>query len=579
MDAIEEIKSRLSIEDVIGDFMELKRAGRNFRGSSPFNSEKTPSFMVSPDKQIWHDFSSGKGGNMFSFIMEVEGLDFKGALELLARKAGVDLSEYRGSNGDYQKKKDKILQALELATKYYQQSFLKSNQAIDYVIKQRGYTRETLTGFRIGYAPNTGTALVDFLQKRGVSEEICQKAGLLIKGYRGKADMFRGRLMIPLADQHGQTIGFTARLLENDEKAPKYINTPATIVYDKSRHIFGLNLAKDAIRQTGFVVIVEGNLDVMASHQVGVKNVVATAGTALTTEQLKIIQRFTSDIRLCFDQDDAGIKAAERSISVAQSVGVQLSIVTIKGAKDPDELIKKDAEKWTQYINEQKYAVDWLIEKYSQQYDIKTALGKKQFTDITLATITKLQDEVQKEHYYKKLAEITDVSIGAIIQKSQELATKPVFHKKSKINLEVEQGQDRYIYEDQLLSLLVAYQTTRRLMQTNPGGLFFHSPERQRVYEYLEANPQSTITTDIPEDLKDVEDYVKILIFKAEELYTKFDANERLRELRDLILKLTKNNEKEQKQQLTHQIKLAEEQGDADAVNKLLEQYNNLIKK
>jgi DNA primase len=579
MDAIEEIKSRLSIEDVVGDYVELKRAGRNFRGLSPFSAEKTPSFMVSPEKQIWHDFSSGKGGNMFSFVMEMEGLEFKGALELLARKAGVELADYRASGGDFQKKKDKILEALELATKYYQQSFVKSEDAINYVLKIRGYTKSTVADFRLGYAPNSGSALADFLKKRGISDEISQKAGLVIRGYRGSADMFRGRLMIPLSDQQGQTIGFTARILVGDEKAPKYINTPATIVYDKSRHIFGLNLAKDAIRQAGFVVIVEGNLDVIASHQAGVKNVAATAGTALTAQQLKILQRFTPDIRLCFDQDKAGINAAERSIAVAQGVGVQLSIVTIEGAKDPDELIKKDAQKWTEFISKPKYAIDWLIDKYTEQFDLKTALGKKQFTGIILNTVNKLEDEVERDHYIQKMADITEVSKEAIIQKSEakgSLDDKP--KRTIKSSFSSTDNLDKYKYEDQLLSLLVTYPITRRLMQTEAGNLFFHSPERQRVYEYLEQNPQATIAVDIPEDLKDVEDYVKIVTFKAEELYDKFDANERLRELRDLISKLTKNNQKEQREQLTEQIKLAEEQGDTEAAKKLLEKYNSIYK-
>ncbi len=582
MDAVEEIKSRLSVEDVVGDYIELKRAGRNFRGLSPFSGEKTPSFMVSPEKQIWHDFSSGKGGNVFSFVMEMEGVEFKGALEILARKAGVDLVPYGNSDSGFKKKKDQTLEALELATKYYQQTILKNEEALSYVTKTRKFNKQTMGDFRIGYSPNNGTALIDFLKKRDISEESIKNAGLGVFRYNGLSDMFRGRVMIPLTDVQGLPIGFTARILSTDNNAPKYINTPATIVYDKSRHVFGLNLAKDAIRQTGFVVIVEGNLDVIASHQAGVKNVVATAGTALTTAQLKILQRFTSDIRLCFDQDKAGITAAERSIAVAQGVGVQLSIIEIIGAKDPDELIKKDVQAWTASIAKPKYAVDWLIDKYKKQYDITSANGKKQFTDILLATISHLEDKVEQDHYLLKLAELIGVSESAIRQKQAQIGKKDNINlRKPKQPEEIIQKPDYYIYEDQLLCLLVSNPTTRRSLETESARLVFHTPERQRVYEYLEANPQARLDPDIPEDLKDVEDYVKILVFKAEELYPNdtFGSNERLRELRDLILKLNQNNQKEKKYQITKEIKQAEKQGDVKQISELLSQYNDLLKK
>lgn len=582
MDAVEEIKSRLSVEDVVGDYIELKRAGRNFRGLSPFSGEKTPSFMVSPEKQIWHDFSSGKGGNIFSFVMEMEGVEFKGALEILARKAGVDLVPYGNNDSGFKKKKDQTLEAIELATKYYQQTLLKNEEALNYVTKTRKFNKQTMGDFRIGYSPNNGTALIDFLKKRGISEESIKNAGLGVSRYNGLSDMFRGRVMIPLTDVQGLPIGFTARILTADENAPKYINTPATIVYDKSRHVFGLNLAKDSIRQAGFVVIVEGNLDVIASHQAGVNNVVATAGTALTTAQLKILQRFTSDIRLCFDQDKAGITAAERSIAVAQGVGVQLSIIEIVGAKDPDELIKKDIQAWQTAVEKPMYAIDWLIDKYKKQFDITSANGKKQFTDVLLVTINHLEDKVEQDHYLLKLAKLIGVSESAIRQKQAQLGkTDNKKLRKPKQPEEIIQKPDSYMYEDQLLCLLVSNPTTRRSLETESVRLVFHTPERQRVYEYLEANPQARLDPDIPEDLKDVEDYVKILVFKAEELYPNdtFGSNERLRELRDLILKLNQNNQKEKKYQITKEIKQAEEQGDEKQISELLSQYNDLLKK
>ena len=292
MDAKEEVKTRLSIEDVISEYVPLKRAGRNWKGLSPFTSEKTASFVVSPEKQIWKDFSSGKGGSMFDFVMEVEGVDFKGALELLARKAGIDLEQYRSSPRQNGPDKERLYQLLDASAKFYQVQFSKHQKALEYVFKKRQFTKETALIWRLGYAPNTGSALRNFAISKGFSEAEIKQAGLSAQGYGGKSqDMFRGRLMIPLQDAQGRVIGFTARLLEgnDDSQGPKYINTPQTVLYDKSRHIYGLHLAKEAIRKSKFVVIVEGNLDVISSHQAGVAQVVATAGTALTEPNLKAL--------------------------------------------------------------------------------------------------------------------------------------------------------------------------------------------------------------------------------------------------------------------------------------------------
>ena len=261
MDAVEEVKNRLSIEDVIGEYVTLKRSGRNFKGLSPFTNEKTPSFVVSPEKQIWKDFSSGKGGSMFDFFMEAEGLDFKAALELLARKSGVDLEQFRPTSKGRGQGKERLYELLELSAKFYQVQFSKNQMTLEYVIKKRQFTKDTALKWRLGYAPNTGSALLKFAKNNGFSDQEMKLAGLSSINYRGQAqDMFRGRLMIPLQDVAGRVIGFTARTLEDNNSAPKYINTPQTVLYDKSRHVYGLHLAKESIRKSNFAVLVEGNL-------------------------------------------------------------------------------------------------------------------------------------------------------------------------------------------------------------------------------------------------------------------------------------------------------------------------------
>lgn len=580
MDAVSEIKQRLSVEDVVAEYVELKRSGRNFKGLSPFNSERTPSFMVSPEKQIWHDFSSGKGGDIFGFVMEMEGVDFKGALEILARKSGVDLSMYGTGDGTVRKKKDAALAVMASAVKYYQQSLVNHKQALEYVTKKRGLRRQTIADFGIGYAPNTGHALVDALKKKNFELADMRLAGLTAGRYNKDSDMFRGRIVIPLFDTQGNPIGFTARLLINDDNAPKYINTPQTILYDKSRHVFGLHLAKDAIRTTKFAVIVEGNMDVISSHQAGYKNVVATAGTAITTHQLKALQRFTGDIRLCFDQDKAGIAAAERAIDVAQSVDVQLSIISLPAGKDPDELIQKDADAWLEAIHSPQYAIDWLIDRYKELHNLKTASGKRAFSDVLAKTVSRLQDSVEQDHYIKLLAKVSEVNEQAIKSKidlirsdEKRVLKKPKIEQDKKIS-------DQEAYQDQLLALITYYPITRRFLETINSEIFvFSTPERQRMFEYLGEQPQATITENVPEDLKDIEDYVKILLLKAEELYAGFDANERLRELQDLMEKLKTKHFKDKRQQLSSEIKQAEAAGDEARVNELLQEFNALIRK
>ena len=370
-DAKEEIKSRLAVEDVVGQYVELKRAGRNLKGHSPWGVDKTPSFMVSPEKGIWHDFSANKGGDIFTFIMEVEGVGFKEALEKLAAQAGVDLTKYSGGDPAVAKKKLRAKEALALATKYYQACLIRSKPVCEYVFYKRNLNRKTVSEFKIGYAPAAGKALLNVLKKRGFTENELNLAGLLNQ-YGG--DLFRDRMAVPFIDTSGNIIGFTARFFGQCE--PKYLNTPETLLFNKSRFVFGLYQAKEAIRRSGFVVIVEGNMDVISSHQAGVKEAVATSGTAMTEQHLKILSNLTSDIRLAYDGDAAGVKATERAIMLAGDLGIDLTVISdYHGAKDPDELIQKDPKLWQDAVKNSIPAVEWLLNKYEENLNLNSKLN------------------------------------------------------------------------------------------------------------------------------------------------------------------------------------------------------------
>jgi DNA primase len=579
MDAVEEVKSRLSIEDVISEYVQLKRAGRNWRGLSPFSNEKTPSFMVSPEKQIWHDFSSGKGGNVFSFVMEVEGLDFKGALELLARKAGIDIEQYRSTPQRGGPDKQRLQSLLELSTKFYQVQFSQNKTTLNYVLKQRGFSKETALEWRLGYSPNNGSALVNYVKKQGFSEAELKQAGLSAQSYRGGIqDMFRGRLMIPLQDPQGVVIGFTARLLDDDPQAPKYINTPQTVLYDKSRHIYGLHLAKEAVRKSQFAVLVEGNLDVIASHQAGVRQVAATAGTALTEPHLKALSRFTGDIRLSFDADKAGIAATERAIPIASRVKVSLSIIDIPSGKDPDDLIRQDPKLWHKAIEEKQYALDWLMARYEKLLDINSAQGKRQFSDVLLPVVRALTDEVEKDHYINAIAAKIDVSREALEQKLNK-TTGPDQPRRRQVKARPpvpdRTAMENQKLQDNFLALMLMRPTLREFLDLVTPEML-HTETGRQLLEFLKTHPDFD-----GKDVKSVQnlsDYVKIQSLVYEELYQGLELNELHYEAARLQARLIEQYVKTQKVLLARQM----EDADESATQALLTQakkYDNLLNK
>ncbi len=578
MDAVEDIKSRLAIEDVVGEYVELKRAGRNYKGLSPFSAEKTPSFIVSPDKGIWHDFSSGKGGSMFGFVMEMEGVDFKGALEILAKKAGLDLSQYRTVRPDkYRKDKDTMLQMHDLAAKYYQVAFSRSTTALEYFFKKRQFSKAIALDFRIGYAPGTGKALVEFLKKKGYDEAMIVRAGLAARTKWGTRDMFRDRLMVPLSDQQGAVIGFTGRLLADIPNAPKYLNTPQTLLYDKSGHVYGLHLAKDAIRRTGYVVAVEGNLDVVAAHQADTRQVVATAGTAMTEQHLKTLGRFTDDIRLCFDADKAGIAATERIIPMAESLKLTIRIVHIEGAKDPDELIQKDPTAWLYAIEHPMDVMDWLIMRHAEVHNLQTQAGRENFKQALFGALQALKSPGEKGIYLQKVAKLLGYAPGALAAELKVVAgtesgklSEPKPKKAAKPKSPPTEPEP--ILQDHLLALAMHRPIVRPELQ----GMFaevFSGPRRRHMYRAVTADPGSTMDQLLQSDLPDVVEYVKILTLEYEELYAALDDTEAHYEVVRLRAKVVEDYVKRQKTLLARAMQSAK---DDQSLKQLLEKVKKL---
>ena len=563
MDAKEDIRARLAIEDVIGEYVQLKRAGRSWKGLSPFTAEKTPSFVVSPDKQIWHDFSSGRGGDMFAFVMEMEGLDFRQALELLARRAGVDLDQYKQfgvQKGPQAKQKARLYELLDLTASFYQAQLVKNEPALKYLRTKRAFSKQTIVEWRLGYSPNNGRALVDFLQDKGYSESELKLAGVTSQHYRGGLqDMFRGRIQIPLCDATGRVVGFTARLLADDANAPKYINTPSTPLYDKSRHVFGLHLAKEAIRATKFVLLAEGNLDVISSHQVGIAQVVATAGTALTEPHLKTLSRLTGDIRLCFDADKAGIAATERAIPIAQKVGVALQVVTIPNGKDPDELIRQDVDTWKQIIESPQYVVDWLINRYKQELNLTTVVGKRQFSDVVLGVVRQLADSVEQEHYIAQLATVLQVSSDALRTKLHQQPSKaPTVRRVAQKPLGYgEVLSEKQRIEEHLLALTLLVPKLRTQLYDLQDTMFDDLRSKE-IFTLLQNRPDFSSQDAL--ELQSLVEYGKILGLVYETLYQDLESLEQQNEAARLRTKLVDLYVRNQKHALVAELQDAEPQ-------------------
>lgn len=575
-DAKEEVRSRLNIEDVIGEYVRLQRAGRSFKGLSPFNDEKTPSFMVSPEKHVWYDFSSNQGGDIYNFIMQVEGLDFRGALELLARKAGVDLSLYQSHDKGIGKKKERLYELLQMATHYYQQTLLKNKHALEYSTKNRNLNKKVIQSFMIGYAPNSLDSIISFLNKKGFSSSEIREAGM---ANRVGKDLFRSRLMIPLMDPAGRIVGFTGRLITNDPKAPKYLNTPQTLLYDKSRQVFGLHLAKEAIRKQDKAVVVEGNLDVVSSHQADITNVVAAAGTALTQQHLKIIKRLTSNILLAFDNDRAGLAATERAIEIGQKLNVNLSVITIPDDyKDPDDLIGHDVLLWEAAIKTAQPAVDWVLTEYENRLDITTAEGKRHYSTAGLEVINKLQDPIEKEHYLKIIAQKTGVSLKAVQDKlavdKQENNQKAL--KKFSIDSQIATSSHR-LNQDKLLAIAVFDPKVRGLLiETDTEN--FESDDQRVLLQYLKAMPDVDLAGDLPESLQELETYVKILLLRADERYKQWNEIDRYDETAKLVKLIKQNTREHKKEQLVETLKQAETAGDDKKIQQLRRELNDIIK-
>ncbi len=412
---VEQIKERLSIVDVISSYIKVEKAGINFKAKCPFHNEKTPSFFISPVRQSFYCFGCGEKGDIFSFVEKFEGLDFKGALETLADRAGIKLEKFKSEDvlGKEKNEKDKLFEIMEEATKIYEKELME-NKAILKYLEKRGLNSASISKWRLGFGKDEWRSLHDYLISKGFTEREMFEAGLIkqsetsllhsnsaISG-AGRYDTFRNRVMFPICDASGKVIAFSGRAMKEDDKTPKYLNSPETKLFYKSEVLYGFNVAKNYIRKMDYAVLVEGQMDLIMSHQAGILNTVASSGTALTELHLKKIQKLSNRVIIAYDSDSAGEKASARAAELALFLGMEVKIASLPKGEDPASVVKDNPKKWKEALKESEHFIDLALNKAVSGNSSRN-LAKEVIKNI-LPLVSLLRSDIEKTQFVKKIA-------------------------------------------------------------------------------------------------------------------------------------------------------------------------------
>ncbi len=596
-DDISRIKEAIDVVDLISEYVQLKPSGINHKGLCPIHNEKSPSFMVNRERQSWHCFGCGKGGDIFTFIQELEGMEFRDALKFLADKAGVQLSNTVSTVETSQKNRLKDIN--REAARFFHYILLKlepSKTALEYLYN-RGLTRETIETWHIGFIPEQWDLLTKYLLKKGQSIDDLLAAGLTIKRDqadaktgRGFYDRFRGRIMFPIWDPHDTVVGFTGRVLvETEHSGGKYVNTPQTLLYDKSRILFGLNKAKKEIKAKDLIVMVEGQMDVIASHQAGMTNVVATSGTALTEFQIKLLKRYSTNISIAFDTDAAGIAAAKRGIDLLIEDGMNVKVIEIpegKG-KDPDECIKNNKEVWFESVAGAKDIMDWYFDRSFKGRSIEHPKEKQQIATELLKEISRIPYAVERDYWLSQLSHRLHVDIGVLREDIQRVSKEsekthttrrvPETHKAATPQL------DRFdLLCDRFFALICSYP---ELVASIPADFFtlelFSTGQYRELYELIKVSYTKRIPCDITHVRERYiqssgENTIDIILLLGEKDFSDFTLEEKKRELDALALQIKLEWRRKKRAEILSQIADEEKKGNRDRVDSLmssLQQY------
>lgn len=566
---VSQIKERLSIEDVVSSYIKLDKVGTNLKAKCPFHNEKTPSFFISTDRNTYYCFGCGASGDIFSFVEEFEGLDFKGALKMLAARAGVELSGY---SKEADSEKDRLLKAMETATIYYISNLSTNKEVLDY-LKARGLEDKSIKDFRVGFAQDDWRLLYNFLKGKGFTDFEIEKAGLAKKSEKGFYDRFRGRIMFPIADSSGRIIAFSGRLFKDDEKSAKYLNSPDTPIFNKSAVLYGLDRAKDSIRKNNFSILVEGQMDLILSHQTIYKNTVATSGTALSDSEvsrdnvisnLGLVRRLSNNLVLAFDGDKAGISATSRAGKIALSLGMDVKVALLPDGMDPADLISKDGvEAWKEAVKNSKHIIEFLLEKILKNFVNDSRKIGREIQERVLSYVDALSKSTEKAHFLKIISDKASIPINFLEEDLKKIEKENKSERREIENtLENTNNLRRQDYIERKLLGIIFWQKS----------LAKEVVDTDKILSEL----ATLFKKDNKEILEENKDKKEDLIFEAEVFYGNALFE---KEIEELVFNLKEEYLKEELSGRMRALQNAEDEKDRDKSTLILKDINEINQK
>ncbi|MBI3627838.1 MAG: DNA primase [Candidatus Sungbacteria bacterium] len=575
---IQEIKSRLDIVPFIQGYVKLSRAGINWKGLCPFHSEKTPSFIVSPTRQTWHCFGCSKGGDAFKFVMELENVEFRDALKTLAERTGVELVR---EDPRLRTERERMYAVMEEATKFYQ-SQLKKVPAVVQYLRLRGLKDETMSNFRIGYAPDAWDELSYHLRAKNYTFAEMVSAGLCIRSEKRRDsyyDRFRNRIMFPIFDVNGKVIAFSGRIFESGRKTDeaKYVNSPQTMVYDKSRVLFGLDRAKDAIRKKNRCIVVEGQMDLIMSHQAGLTETIAVSGTAMTDKHLINLKRYTDTLISSFDADEAGETATRRSLDLAAAYDFNRRVAVIPKGKDPADAILEDPKIWQAAVEGSKSLMDFYCERATQKYNLKTAESKKDFSRYLLPEVAKIENEIERAHWISKIAGTLGIKEEAVWAELRRYLLAIDGNASNRIESTKPGRLKTQQLEERILGALFLYPEARVMLKEHDTSLLFAISPHGEIIKVFETGPQDEVSDMLERLPEEWRTYVDRIIFEVESLFS--NIKDSRVEIAACIREVERERLKERLTLIAESINEAERSGDEERVGALLHDFKDASEK
>ncbi len=583
MTDIDEIKNRLPIEDLISQYINIKKAGSGFTALCPFHNEKTPSFNISPSRGIYKCFGCGESGDIFTFIEKMEGLNFSQALEKLAKQTGVEISNTQISSEEKIKKnkeKERLINLLDKATTFFQISLLQNEKAKKY-LKKRGVDEKTVKKFRLGYAQDNWNSLQAFLKDNGFNDEEMLQVGLIKKNEQNKIyDRFRDRIIFPIFDSKNNPVAFSGRDLSGKENTAKYLNSPETIFFDKSDILYGCNFAKNSARKSDYFIVVEGQMDLIMSHKIGFKNTVATSGTSLTEKHLKHLAKFTKNLVFAFDSDKAGIEGAFRAMRISLKMGFDVKILDIPKPYDPADIILKDENEWVKIVKNSRNIIDFFIEKINLS-DKNLKQKNLEMHKKIYPFIFSIQSPIEKGAYISKICQVFNVSKEDVeselqIVKNQMLIEEEKQNKRKLTKqIKEKEGKLEFFSENNIIN-----KTKKRILERLTAIYFW---QKQLKKDSWIDNPEDILDkikyfTDknfIEKILNFEQNIIDDLIFAVELIYKEKEKNALFFDLENYYQRLEENNKKEKISKLLKEINFL---NDSEKKEKILKEIQELTK-